>query len=64
VTLKLNVGTGKAGYTRIRDHLTRNRPYPRNVYSTRTRPVTDPYPTRGYGSGTANPVSTGIPTDL
>jgi len=67
VTPKLNVGTGKIGYTRTRrtrDLLTRTRPVPDPTRDTPTRPVPHPYPTRGYGSGTGKPVGTGIPADL
>jgi len=55
MTPKLNVGTGKTGYTRTRDHLTRTRPVKR---------LPDPYPTRGYGLGTDKPAGPGIPADL
>jgi len=53
VTPKLNVGTGKTGYTRTRDHLTRP-----------VKRLPDPYTTRGYGSGTSKPAGMQTSTAL
>jgi len=36
MTSKLQIGTGKTGYTRTRHHPTRTRPDPLNAYPTRT----------------------------